>query len=100
MMKRRHLRLNYFLFLLRSDPKINSYVKLTRSFMRTEIGKDEISRRNTLKERRNSKSQMQMFFSRSKVITGTKRLSPRLEVLMMQKPLDLLEENLKLMSMI
>lgn len=68
--------------------------------MRIEIGKDEISRRNTLKERRNLKSQMQTFFSRLKVTTGNKRLSPLLGVLKIQKPLDLLEENLKLMSMI
>ena len=65
--------------------------------MRIEIGKDEILRRNTLKERRNLKSQMQTFFSRLKVTTGNKRLSPLLGVLKIQKPLDLLEENLKLM---
>ena len=97
MMKKRHLRLNYFLFLLQNDPKISSYVNRTGSFMRIEIGKDEILRRNTLKERRNLKSQMQTFFSRLKVTTGNKRLSPLLGVLKIQKPLDLLEENLKLM---
>ena len=100
MMKRRHLRLSYFLFLLRNDPKTNYYVNQTRSFTKLEISKDGILRGNTLKERRNLKNQMQTFSSRLKVITGTQMLSPRWEVLQRQKLLDILKENLKLMSMI